>query len=90
MKFKFTLTKMIDEGQVINASQLPDYNDWSNESQWQLSDEHTLYFNHTTKKFRVERWEWSDEDGDWLHCLPDIGHNTARDIALAENIIYKV
>jgi hypothetical protein len=87
MKYGFMFAKLAQEGKVVNVGQLPDYSDWSNESSWQVGDD-VLYFSHKTKKFRLERFEWSDEEGDWLQLTPDLGHKEALQVALEENIIY--
>lgn len=87
MKYGFTMVKLIDEGKVVNVSLMPDYNEMWNESSWQVGDD-VLYFNHTTKKWRLERFEWDDEEGDWLQMTPDLGHKEARQVAFDEQIIY--
>jgi len=89
MKWKFTLPKLIEKGQIVNLSQMPDYSEHTDESTWQIGDDN-LVFNHTTRKFRLERFEWSDEDGDWLQCTPDLDHKEARQVAFDNNIIYEV
>ena len=87
MKYGFTFNKLVQERKVVNVAMIPDYSDWSNESSWQVGDD-VLYFNHTTKQWRLERFEWDDEEGDWLQCTPDLGHKEARQIAFDEQIIY--
>lgn len=88
MKYGFTFAKLAQENKVVNLSIMPQHSETTNESSWQIDDD-ILYFNHDTKKFRVERFEWSDEDGEWLELYPEVGHKEAIQYALDYNIIYK-
>ena len=87
-KFGFTFAKLAQEGKVVSVGLLPDYSDYSDESSWQVDDD-VLFYNHATKKFRLERFEWSEEDGDWVQLTPDLGHKEALQVALDSNIIYE-
>ncbi len=88
MKFRWTFLKLMDEGKVVNLSQLPEYNKFTDESEFNGED-YQLYFNHTTKKFHLMYNIWNEEKEDW-ESSPLVSHEEARQFALDNNIIYKV
>ena len=88
MKFGFTVAKLVKEGKVVNIALMGDYSEHTDESSWQVDDD-VLYFNHKTKKFRLEQFAFSEEEGDWIEG-ETLGHKEAIQVALDNNIIYKV
>jgi len=79
---KFTVTRLIDNNEVVPVNLLPEQ--VGDNFTWQIGDTDILNYNTKTKKFSLEVYEFINDDYELVNTL---SHEDSKQVAIDNNII---
>lgn len=81
---EFTFQRLAKQGKIVNVSLLPEIE--NNEYNWQIDDKDILRYNFNTRQFRLDIYEFSEDEGDWEYTRT-LNPEDSKQVAIDNNII---